>query len=287
MPADRAPLGFGRQVGTVLLMQLANWRWSWRQMVLTGMLAPLITMAMLGAFARPAGPAAGAQVLAGSLTMALLFQMQNKIANSFAFMRHTGAFDFYAALPIGREALVLATLLAFTLLALPALVVTVLAGVVLLHLSLHVSPVLVPAVLVSLLPSAGIGAWIGARSSSLEQASSTSLACTLAMVSIGPVTVPASLLPEALVQLGRLNPGVYAASALRRSLTGGADVSVLSDLSVLVALSVVVWVGLRLRMPWRPRPTRARPTPYDREGDDHDGTGVRRGAVAHRRGVLG
>lgn len=222
-------------------------------MVLTGMLAPLVSIAALGLFARNSGHAATEYVLTGSVTMAILFETQNRIASNFAFMRGNGAFEYYAALPVRREALILATLAAFSLLSLPAVAVTLLLGSALLDVPLTFSPLAPLCLLLALLPSAGLGAFIGSRSATIEQASSLSLATTLLMMATGPVAVPPELLPDALVRIGHINPAVYAADSLRHSLTSPADVRALADMAVLAAFAVAIWGLTSTRMHWRAR----------------------------------
>ncbi|MDX6759544.1 MULTISPECIES: ABC transporter permease [Streptomyces] len=250
---EKLGLGLAPQVWDLFHIQLTNWRWSWPQMVLTGMLAPLVSIAALGLFARNSGHGATEYVLTGSVTMAILFETQNKIASNFAFMRGNGAFEYYAALPVRREALILATLGAFSLLSLPAVAVTLLLGSALLDVPLSFSPLAPVALVLALLPSAGLGAFIGSRSATIEQASSLSLATTLLMMAAGPVAVPPELLPDALTWIGHANPAVYASDSLRHSLTSPSPTSALSDMAVLAAFSLAVWVLTSTRMHWRAR----------------------------------
>ncbi|MYS94137.1 MULTISPECIES: ABC transporter permease [Streptomyces] len=246
-------LSFLGQVWDLFRIQLTNWRWSWPQMVLTGVLAPLVSIAALGLFARNSGHAATEYVLTGSVTMAILFETQNKIASNFAFMRGNGAFEYYAALPVRREALIFATLAAFSILSLPAIAVTLLLGSALLDVPLTFSPLAPLCLLLALLPSAGLGAFIGSRSGTIEQASSLSLATTLLMMAAGPVAVPPELLPDALIWIGNLNPAVYAADSLRHSLTAPDASRALSDLAILAIFAGAVWGLTSTRMHWRAR----------------------------------
>lgn len=251
MCSERNPPQFPQVVWDLFRIQLSNWRWSWRQMVLTGMLTPTVSLAALGVFAKRTGTDATGYVLAGSVTMALLFQTQNKVASNFAFMKNTGAFDFYASFPVRREALILGTVAAFTLLALPALILTSVLGVLLLHIQIDISPLVLPAIVVAILPFAGLGAWIGSRSRAVEEASSLSLASTLAMVAAGPVTIPRDLLPSFLIWLGYLNPATYASSLLRQTLIGPLGSTALVDFGVLTIFAVAAWLLTQRRMSWR------------------------------------
>ncbi|MEU9796514.1 ABC transporter permease [Streptomyces sparsogenes] len=227
---------------TLFLVQLSNWRWSWPGMVVTGMVAPVLTLAAMGVFAKESGGQAVHQVFVGSLTLALLFETQNKVANNFAFMKFNDAFHFYAALPVRPQALIVATAGAFTLLALPALVCTTLFGVLILGLKVSLSPLVVPVVLAVVLPFVGIGAWIGSRAKNPEEAGSLSVLCVLAMVSLGPVAVPDRLLPDFMVWIGWANPAFYASSLLRQVFFGPIDGTTAGYAGVLLGCLLLMWV---------------------------------------------
>jgi ABC-2 type transport system permease protein len=245
--------GFPAQVRALVVIQLSNWRWSWQQMLITGMMAPLVTVVGLGLYADDNNVSEQVYVLSGAICMALLFEMQNRIAGNFSFMKNTGAFDFYAALPVRRESLVLATLTAFSMLALPAVAVTIVVGSWILGLAPVVSWMAIPGLLLCLLTPAFLGAWLGSRSSSLEEASSTSLALTIAMLVCGPVAVSAERLPQPLVVVGYLNPAAHAAAVIREVLfgIGGGAGALALHLAALTVFSVLGWVWMRLRMDWR------------------------------------
>ncbi|WP_083904607.1 ABC transporter permease [Nocardiopsis kunsanensis] len=251
-------LSFHWQVWDLFRIQLTNWRWSWPQMVLTGMLAPMVSISALGLFSQNSGTSASEYVLTGSVTMAILFETQNKIASNFAFMRGNGAFQYYAALPVRREALILATLAAFCILSLPAIAVTLLLGSALLNVPLTLSPLAPLCLLLALLPSTGLGAFIGSRSGTIEQASSLSLATTLLMMAAGPVAIPPELLPDALNWVGNINPAVYAADSLRHSLTTPDTRLALADMVVLAVFAGAAWGLTSKHMPWRARYRRRR-----------------------------
>lgn len=46
------------QLFDLILLQLSNWRWTWRGMVVVGTLTPLLSIAAQGAFGRTANPPA-------------------------------------------------------------------------------------------------------------------------------------------------------------------------------------------------------------------------------------
>lgn len=220
-------------------------------MILTGMLVPAISIGGLGTFARHSSPTAVHYVFAGSVTMALLFETQNKVASNFAFMKNVGAFDFYASFPLRRQALILSTMAAFMLLAIPGVLVTTVLGFAVLDIPLYISPLVIPCLIVGALPTAGLGAWLGARSSSPELASSMSLSSTLLLLAAGPVAVPPEYLPAAVRWLGHVNPAAYASDAIRQTMIGPVRPSLAGDLAVMAVFAVLVWCLTTFRMPWR------------------------------------
>lgn len=94
-------------------------------MIVTG---PLMAVVTLGLVSRPYGDAGLSYLPAGSVVMSLMFQSQNNVAGNFASMKTMGTLVFFATLPVHRHLLILATVTAFLLLSIPALLVTVLFG---------------------------------------------------------------------------------------------------------------------------------------------------------------
>jgi ABC-2 type transport system permease protein len=183
------------QLWDLTLIQLSNWRWSWRGIVLTGMLAPLLSIVALGIFGRDAGTNALQYILIGNLVLALMFDNQNRVSGNFAFMRFMGTLNYFASLPIQNYSLVLATMLAFLLLSLPALLVTLIFGAAFLGLALHPHPLVLLAIPLATLPLSGIGALIGTSARSMEEAYSASMLLTFIMLGLGPVVTHPNACP--------------------------------------------------------------------------------------------
>ena len=238
------------QLLDLTIIQLANWRWSWKGMMLTSVISPLMGIGALGIFAED-NTAVG-YILTGNLVMALLFGTFDKVATHFAYMRMVGRLTFFATLPIYRTTVILATVLAFLLLALPAVIVTLVAGTLLLNVTLALSPWLL--VVIPLVGTAmcGLGALIGIVVRSPEEVGSLSALISFVSLGLGPVVIPPDRLPGLLSTLGYFSPATYAASALRQTVLGMPGRSPLAiDLGVLALLLVVsLWVVAQ-RMDWR------------------------------------
>ncbi|HRJ40683.1 MAG: ABC transporter permease [Caldilineaceae bacterium] len=232
---------------------MSNWRWGWRNLVLTGMVLPLFGMLLLGAFARDLGANALAYVLTGNLVMGLLFEHQGKLASHFAFLKMAGSLDYFATLPIYKALLVTAASAAFFLLFLPSLIVSLFGGAWILGIDLHIHPLVIIVVPICALPLAGLGALIGVSFRTPEEAMSIDRLLVITMLAMGPVLIPPERLPDWLVTLGYASPATYAASALRQVLLGPVTQRLLLDLGMLIALiGASFWLANR-KMDWRVR----------------------------------
>lgn len=218
MPANRKPLALLPQLFDLLCMELSNWRWSWQVMVLTATISPLLSIIALGSFVARDDAESLHAILSGSLVMSLMFGNLGNVSSRFAYMRFSGALDYYATLPIRRSLLIVAVVLAFFVLSFPSLLITIGFGAWFLHLPLMLHPLIVLVIPLCVLPLAGIGAAIGANCSTPELGGGLTLLVTMLALFVGPVLLPASRLPAIVQIIGHLSPATYAASALRQTL---------------------------------------------------------------------
>ncbi len=249
MPLKRAELNLAAQWFDLLMMGLANWRWSWHSMILTGMLAPIASMLALHVFARDADSLA--YILTGNMVMSLLFGNLDKVTSRFAYMRFAGTLDYLATLPVRRAIVVAASACSFLLLSLPALATTALVGTLVLRLPLRLHWALAPTIMLGALSLAGIGAILGCKARTPQEAGAFSLVATLVLVSLGPVIIPPGRLPPAVLWLGRFSPATYAASALRQAMLGPIGSSIWCDLAALALFATGSLFLARRWMNWR------------------------------------
>ncbi|GAA6617074.1 hypothetical protein NUACC26_028830 [Scytonema sp. NUACC26] len=92
------------QIVDLFLMELTNWRWSWQTIILTSTVTPILGIIALGSFARGTGQEAQVYILTGNLVMSLMFGNLGNVSSRFSYMRFAGTLDYYATLPIRREA---------------------------------------------------------------------------------------------------------------------------------------------------------------------------------------
>ncbi len=251
MPITRKAHPLPIQLIDLVLIQLSNWRWSWRRMIVTGMIAPMASLAALGVFARDSGNTALVYVLVGNVTLALMFETLSKVTSHFAFMRVTGTLYHFATLPVQKSALILATMVSFLLLSLPAVIVTIIFGSWFLGIPIHLHPLIVPVIPLATTPLTGIGAYIGSKAKTPEEASAFSLIITLVFVGLGPVIIPPERLPDIMIFLGRFSPATYAASALRQTLIGPVTGQLWIDLSALMVIAVAIFWLVQKNLAWR------------------------------------
>lgn len=247
----RSQPGFIKQLIDVFLIELTNWRWSWRGMLITGTLAPLLTLLALSVFARDSGKGSLAYVLTGNIVAALMFGNMTNIQNHFVFMRFQGVLDYFATLPIRKVSILLALVLAFFLISLPSLLVMIIVGTWLLGIQLTINPLIILVLPLCTLPLSGIGALLGTFARTPQEGNTSGILVTFLLVALGPVAIPPDHLPAFMITLGRFSPATYAASALRQVLLGPITGQLAIDLLVLTAVSLVVFWIVGKKLDWR------------------------------------
>jgi ABC-2 type transport system permease protein len=250
MLSDRRPPKLLVQLVDLTLVELTNWRWTWRSMLLLGIVTPLSSMLAVKFLLTRMDPDDIAYVYCGNVLLCLMFENQNRVGGHFVFMRFHGTLDYFGSLPIKKQTLILAMALAFLILSLPSVIVVILGGAVLLHVDLQLHVALLLVIPVCALSMAGVGALVGALARTSAEATSLGFFVTLVLSGLGAVIIPANRLPTWLVKLGVLSPATYASSALRQALLGHFT-TIGTDILVLTAFGVITfWLAGR-RIDWR------------------------------------
>jgi len=239
------------QLLDLVLVQLSNWRWTWRSMIILGIVAPLSSMLALGIFARDSSPHALAYVLTGNIVLALMFDIMSKVSSNFSFMRAMGTLNFFATLPIQRYNLIIASVISFLVLSLPSLLITTLLGAFFLRIPLHPNPLILLVIPLAAIPLAGIGAAIGVSARNQEEAGSLTTLLSFVMLGLGPVIIPPDRLPDFMIALGHISPATYAASALRQVLLEPVTWRIALDAAVLAGMAALSLGDATYRMDWR------------------------------------
>jgi ABC-2 type transport system permease protein len=141
--------------------------------------------------------------------------------------------------------------LAFLLLSLPSLIVTILLGPLLLEIPVNLDPLIVAVLPLCAMPLAGVGAMLGLVGRTPAESGNLTFLLTLGMTVLGPVVAPPDHLPRFLVWLGHLSPATYAASALRQTVVGPVEGRIVIDLAVLGGGAVLSLWLVGHKMGWR------------------------------------
>lgn len=160
----------------------------------------------------------------GAPTLSMILIGLTVVAQETAQSRVSGRFGYISALPVPRLAPMLAEVTYWLLIQLPGWLVTLLLAIVRFHVHLHVSLLVVPAlVLVSLTAAAvGYGVAVSAPPAATSQVSQF---LSIALLLFSPINFPLDRLPVWLQDVHRVLPITYMADLIRGSLTGQYDVS--------------------------------------------------------------
>ena len=251
-------MGTLAQFADLYLMQLANYRWTWRWQLTAGLLAPLSFMFMLHTLlerdaSAAAGLTVGAHIMAGNLVISTILTTMEHSASRFAWLKATEGLDYYATLPINRAVMIVAVIASFITLALPQLAMTLLLGRVLFDLPLSPHPLALVVIVLAAVSLASVGAVLGILAPDQSTQQVTSSLLQFAMLFLSPVLIPAERLPPLMQVTSRILPTGYAVEALRKLLVGVLDEVVLLDIAALALFSVVSLFIATRRLDWRAR----------------------------------
>ncbi|MCA9887597.1 MAG: ABC transporter permease [Anaerolineae bacterium] len=242
------------QLFDLTLIQLTNWRWSWRASVIVSVIAPVFMIVVLSVFAGDDNPEVLGYVLTGNMVLTLLMEGVNKVSGHFMFIRTNGTLDYFASLPVYRISIILATVGAFLVLSLPAVIATLAIGTAILGLPLNINPMIVVVVPLISISLSGLGAIIGLLARNPAETSSFGLLISMFLFGFGPVLYPVDRFPEIISTLSLLSPATYAASALRQVVLGMPDrIPLTVDIAVLAGIAVVLLWVVNSRIEWRGR----------------------------------
>jgi ABC-2 type transport system permease protein len=185
------------------------------------------------------------------IVLSLMFGIMNNIEGHFVFMRFQGMLDYFATLPIKRPILILSLVAAFLCIALPSLLITIIAGSFILGIHLTINPLIILVMPLCAMSVSGIGALIGVHARTPEEAGAISLLINMLLMSIGPVVIPPDHLPAILLFLGHFSPTTYAASALRQVLIGPVTGELAIDIAILAGVTIVIFWLVGRNMNWR------------------------------------
>ncbi len=157
-------------------------------------------------------------------------------------LRANGSYDFVWSLPVPRLAAAAATFTVYTLLALPGTIVALVVAAWNYHVTLHVGPSIVPALLLTSLMSTSVGYGMAHGISDPRVTNLIGNILIFFVLLFSPIIVPISQFPGWLAAIHRVLPFHHMAVVIRAALGGGADSGVATSYFTLTAWMVGSWL---------------------------------------------
>jgi len=215
---------------------LARWLRAYRDMVvfevasqrdwlpLMGVIQLLLGagMAVIYGFYVPAlPPRIAAFITTGTPALALMPIGFVMLPGLIANRRLAGSYDWVRSLPVPRNATIAATATVFTLLVLPGAALSLVLAALRYGVTLHVSPLIVPAVLLTSLVTTGVGAALGHGIRNPLLTSVIGNVLIFVVLLFTPVAFPPAQFPAWLVHVHEALPFYNMAVVLRAALSSG------------------------------------------------------------------
>jgi ABC-2 type transport system permease protein len=234
----------GGRFGILLRMQMARVRTAWRPYLIVSSAMPLGIAVLLRAVMDAEQIAEyGTQIVAGSAVLAIAMTAIVMLAQRVAFLKESGAIEFYSTLPVSRAAVVGAVLISFGIFALPGTLIVLSLGALLFDLSLAAIWAAVPVWLLGSFALAGIGVAIGFGAPDEQLAGMYSNLAMMAVLFLG--ILPSETIPSWMGPLKAILPSTYAVEALKPGLEGGASATQLRDLLILAGFGALSFWAVR------------------------------------------
>jgi ABC-2 type transport system permease protein len=205
----------------MLWFELASQR-QWLPFMLIIQILLSAGMAVLYGFYLPAiPPQLAAYIVTGTPALALIPIGLMSLPNVIVNRRIAGNYDFVRSLPVPRSTEVAATATVFTLLAIPGMVIAVWLASWRYGVTLHVSPLIGPAVLLTSLMATSVGAALGHGIANPMLINLVGNLLAFAVLLFTPVVFPPAQYPAWLVHLHEVLPFYNMAVVLRDALSTG------------------------------------------------------------------
>lgn len=182
-------------------------------------------------------------IVSGSPALAVLTAGLIGVTMMVTERQQAGTWDFIWSLPAPRSAAVASTFTVFTLLAIPGIVVTLALAAWRYSVTLAVSPMAVPALLLSSLMITSVGFAVAQLIARPVVTNAIVNALIFVVLIFSPVQFPISRLPLWLADVHRVLPAYYLGQVLRASVTHGLVSNLALSYAVLAAWTVAAWVG--------------------------------------------
>lgn len=183
-----------------------------------------------------------AQFLAVGVTVVSMITLGMVMAPQLiASQKQSGTYEYLLSLPVPRTTLIAAGLTVHSLIAVPGAVVALLIACWRYDITLSISPIVIPAALLTLTTAASIGF---ALAHAIPNPMVTSLVTNVLIFVIlfyAPINFPADRLPAWLAGIHEALPFGHSANVMRAGLTGGLASNVGASFAVLAGWALVSW----------------------------------------------
>lgn len=188
-------------------------------------------------------PGAALFIVSGSPALAVLTAGLIGVTMMVGDRQEAGSWDFIWSLPAPRSAAVASSFTVFTLLSVPGIVVTLALAAWRYGLTLTVSPMAVPALLLSSLMATAVGFAMAQLIGRPVLTNAIVNALIFVVLIFSPIEFPISRLPLWLADVHRVLPIYYLGQILRASLTNGLVADVALAYAVVAAWTVAACAG--------------------------------------------
>jgi ABC-2 type transport system permease protein len=182
-------------------------------------------------------------IVSGSPALAVLTAGLIGVVMMVTERQEAGTWDFIWSLPAPRSAAVASTFTVFTLLAIPGIVVTLALAAWRYGLTLAVSPMVVPALLLSSLMATSVGFALAQLIARPVVTNAIVNALIFVVLIFSPVQFPISRLPLWLADVHRVLPIYYLGQVLRASVTQGLVSNLALSYAVVAAWTAAAWIA--------------------------------------------
>lgn len=250
-PLRRTPRFALQQYRIILSILLASYRNDWIIHIFAGIVLPVGLIIFVKAVGGAMTHQAAIFLLGGNMAMSIAFAPTAFLISKLSSARESQEFHYWIALPIPKIVLVLAIISVALLFAIPGILGSYLLGTLFLGLSFSGGWLLVLLVPLSVLPLAGLGAFIG---SLVGKAQVANVITNFMIVFIGflsPMMIPSSVLPLPLRIVSWFVPTTYIADAFRYALAGQIGIQLVIDIGLLILFSASCLSLANWKLEWR------------------------------------
>ena len=217
----RGPAAWVRGFTDMMRFEWANIR-PWAGLIFIVQIMMGVGMAIMYGFFYPTVDQNTALLITtGVPTLALIPLGFVLVPSSVVSQRMAGTFDFIWSLPVPRSAQVSASFVVNAALALPGMALALLVGVWRYGVSLHPSPLLVPAVLLSTVMCVAVGYGMALLVTNPLVVNLITNALVFMVLLFTPIVYPASNLPVVMMRIHEVLPFYPMAQLIRAGLTHG------------------------------------------------------------------